>query len=185
MPAQSTQDSLPVGFLLSVIVPVYNEAATLERLLERIQENPIPCEIVVVDDGSTDGTRELLQNRPDWDHLVVCFHNTNRGKGAALRTGFAVAKGDIILIQDGDLEYDPADYRRLIRPILQDEADVVYGSRFQAGQGHRYGWFYRGNWLLTRVSNVVNGLTLTDMETCYKVFRREVLDTLDTVANSW
>ena len=172
VPAQSTQDPLPVGFLLSVVVPVYNEAATLERLLERIRANPIPCEVVVVDDGSTDGTRELLRNRPPWDHLVVCFHDTNRGKGASLRTGFAAAKGDIVLIQDGDLEYDPADYRRLIRPILRDEANVVDGSRFQEGRGHRYSWFYQGNWLLTRVSNVVNVLRRSGVHEVVRRTRR-------------
>jgi len=168
----------PEVFLLSVVVPVYNEVETLAQLLERIRSSGVPCEIILVDDGSTDGTRELIQSWPRQDDLVIRLHDTNLGKGAALRTGFAVAAGDIVLIQDGDLEYNPADYRRLIGPILCGEADVVYGSRFQEGRSHLYCWFYAGNRLLTMVSNIVNGLSLTDMETCYKVFRREVLSEL-------
>jgi len=175
VPAQTTQDLLPAGFLLSVVVPVYNEADTLEPLLERIRKTPVPCEIVVIDDGSTDGTRERIRGWPPRDDLVKCFHATNRGKGAALRTGFAAASGPIVLIQDGDLEYDPADYRNLIGPILRDEADVVYGSRFLTHPGPLKDPIYLGNWLLTKASNLVNGLDLSDMETCYKVFRREVL----------
>jgi len=166
---------LPEGFLLSVVVPVYNEVGTLTELLERIRSSGVPCEIILVDDGSTDGTRELVEGWSGQENLQIFLHYTNLGKGAALRTGFAVAVGDIVLIQDGDLEYNPDDYRRLIEPILKGDAEVVYGSRFQTGRGHLYGWFYAGNRLLTMVSNVVNGLTLTDMETCYKVFRREVL----------
>jgi len=173
------KNPLPDGFLLSVVVPVYNEAETLGPLLERIRMNPVPCQVIVIDDGSTDGTGRVLEDLARRDkHLLVYSHLTNRGKGAALRTGFAAVSGQMVLIQDGDLEYDPADYRRLIGPILQDEADVVYGSRFLSGRMHRHGWFFCGNWLLTRISNLVNGLALTDMETCYKVFRRDVLETL-------
>jgi len=175
VPDQNTECPLPNGFLLSVVVPVYNEVSTLAQLLERIRNSGVPCEIILVDDGSTDGTRELIESWRDQEDLRIYLHNTNQGKGAALRTGFSVATGHIVLIQDGDLEYNPDDYRRLIEPILRDDADVVYGSRFQEGRKHLYGWFYAGNRLLTLVSNVVNGLSLTDMETCYKVFRREVL----------
>jgi len=178
VPDQNTEPPLPEGFLLSVVVPVYNEVGTLAQLLERIRNSGVPCEIILVDDGSTDGTRELLEGWHDQEDLQICLHGKNQGKGAALRTGFAAATGDIVLIQDGDLEYNPADYRRLIDPILRDKADVVYGSRFQGGRSHLYCWFYAGNRLLTMVSNVVNGLSLTDMETCYKVFRREVLSKL-------
>lgn len=170
-----SEEAYPAGFLLSVVVPVYNEVGTIEVLLERIGSCGVPCEIVLVDDGSTDGTRELLQGLSPQGNLKISFHDTNQGKGAALRTGFSKTIGDIILIQDGDLEYNPEDYRRLIEPIISDEADAVYGSRFQEGRRHLYGWFYLGNRLLTIISNFVNGLALTDMETCYKVFRREVL----------
>jgi len=175
VPDQNTECPLPEGFLLSVVVPVYNEVGTLAQLLERIRNSGVPCEIILVDDGSTDGTRELIEGWRDQEDLRIRLHDANQGKGAALRTGFAEATGDIILIQDGDLEYDPSDYRRLIDPILRDDADVVYGSRFQEGRKHLYGWFYAGNRLLTMASNLVNGLSLTDMETCYKVFRRDVL----------
>jgi len=168
---------------LSVVIPVYNEAATVEELLRRVREAPLPDgvgrEIVVVDDGSTDGTRELLRRlhgaAPEAFRLVE--QAANQGKGAAVRRGFAEATGDILLIQDADLEYDPREYPNLLAPILAGEADVVFGSRFLGGP-HRvlFFWHYVGNRLLTTLSNMLTDLNLSDMETCYKAFRREVLD---------
>ena len=166
--------------LLSVIVPCFNEAATIDRLLRAVADSSYPNqEVIVVDDGSTDGTRERLR-----DHLApaglaakVLYHDQNRGKGAALRTGFAAATGDIVIVQDADLEYDPAQFPRIIAPILQGHADVVYGSRFMGAQPHRvlYYWHRVGNGVLTQLSNMFTNLNLTDMETCYKAFRREVI----------
>jgi glycosyltransferase involved in cell wall biosynthesis len=171
--------------LLSVVIPVYNEHEFVPRLLSRVEAVGLPDgvarEIVMVDDHSTDGTREWLKTlqarRPD---LRIVFHETNRGKGAALRTGFGVATGDIVLVQDADLEYDPREYPALIEPILDGRADVVFGTRF-LGHTHRvlYYWHAVGNWLLTTLSNMLSNVNLTDMECCYKVFRREVLDGLD------
>jgi len=162
---------------LSVVIPVYNERATLREILARVEAVDVgfPKEIVVVDDFSTDGTREILQDlaRPG---LRVLLQERNQGKGAALRRGFAEAEGDIILVQDADLEYDPAEYPQLIAPILKDRADVVYGSRFLGGP-HRvlFYWHAVGNRFLTTLTNIVTNLNLTDMETCYKVFRRDIL----------
>ncbi len=167
---------------LSIVIPVYNEAATLPEIVRRVFAAPVELEkeVILVDDGSTDGTRELYDaiRREHADRkLKVLLHERNRGKGAALRTGFAEATGDIVLIQDADLEYDPADYPRLLAPILRGLADVVYGSRFVGGEAHRVllFWHMIGNRLLTLVSNALTNLNLTDMETCYKVFRAEVL----------
>jgi glycosyltransferase involved in cell wall biosynthesis len=173
--------SLPSAILrLSVVVPVYNEYQTLTEIVRRIRAVPIAKEIILVDDGSTDGTRDLLRGMQHQDDLRIIFHEKNRGKGAALKTAFQHATGDIIIIQDADLEYDPADYPRLIQPIVEGKADVVYGSRFMGGQPHRvlYFWHSLGNRVLTCLSNMFTNLNLTDMETCYKVFRREVLTSI-------
>ncbi len=166
---------------LSVVVPCFNEKATIGAILDAVRAAPSPDkEIVVVDDGSTDGTRELLEGelRAKVDTLVL--HDTNRGKGAALRSGFKAATGDIILVQDADLEYDPQDYLRLTDPILSNKADVVYGSRFLGGSAHRvvYYWHYVGNAFLTTLSNMFTNINLTDMETGYKAFRRSVLEAI-------
>lgn len=163
---------------LSVVIPCYNEEGTIRTILEKVRAAAVRAEeIIVVDDCSTDGTAAELA-RCDWPELKVLRHAKNQGKGAALRTGFAVATGDIVLIQDADLEYDPKEYPSLLAPILSDKADVVFGSRFAGGGPHRvvYFWHMVGNRLLTLVSNMLTNINLTDMETCYKVFRREVLE---------
>ena len=163
---------------LSVIIPCYNEVGSLHEIIERVKSaEPLDKEIIVVDDFSTDGTRELLQSEIEPLVDEILYHESNRGKGAALRTGFARARGDIVLIQDADLEYDPSEYVRLIGPILQGRADVVYGSRFIGEGPHRvvYFWHMIGNKFLTLLSNMFSNINLSDMETCYKVFRREVL----------
>jgi glycosyltransferase involved in cell wall biosynthesis len=167
--------------VLSVVIPTFNEVATAERLLNRVREVPLRLEVVVVDDGSTDGTRALLERLRDEglvDRLV--FHERNRGKGAAVRTGFAAATGDVVVIQDADLEYDPYELPMLLEPILAGWADAVYGSRFLGGGPQRVHmfWHYLGNRTLTFVSNVFTDLNLTDMETCYKMIRRDLLHTL-------
>ncbi|MDY7093158.1 MAG: glycosyltransferase family 2 protein [Acidobacteriota bacterium] len=175
---------------LSVVIPAYNEAATIVELLDRVLDAPYPegmeLEIVVVDDGSQDGTREILRRLADESEVPFIYreHEKNRGKGAALRTGFGLATGDIVLVQDADLEYNPRDYPVLLAPILAGEADVVYGSRFLGGP-HRvlFFWHYVGNKVLTTLSNMLTDLNLSDMETCYKVFRREVLQELDLYSN--
>lgn len=163
----------------SVVMPVYNERTTLEEIVRRVRRSPVDPELVVVDDGSTDGSREVLRSLRDrgWiDRLIL--RDENRGKGAALSAGFRAASGSVILVQDADLEYNPTDYPALLEPVLQGKADVVYGSRFMGGRPHRvlYFWHYVGNRLLTLLSNMVTNLNLTDMETGYKCFRREVLD---------
>ena len=166
--------------ILSVIMPVYNEARTISEMVERVRRAPIdlPRELIVVDDASTDATPDVLQKieADHRDEVHVFSHPTNRGKGAAIRTGIAQARGQIILIQDADLEYDPRDYPLLLEPILEDQADVVFGNRFHGGP-HRvlYFWHYAANRFLTFLTNVLTGLNLSDMEVGYKVFRTDVL----------
>jgi glycosyltransferase involved in cell wall biosynthesis len=163
---------------LSVVIPCFNEIATLESIVAAVEASPVrDLEIILVDDGSTDGTRELLRDKLESRVARVILHPENRGKGAALRTGFAAATGDLVIIQDADLEYDPQEYPQLIAPILAGKADVVFGSRFAGGGSTRvlYYWHYVGNRLLTTLSNMLTNINLTDMEVCYKVFRREVL----------
>ncbi len=161
---------------LSIVIAVYNEKQTILEILRRVREVRLPKEIIVVDDFSTDGTRDILKNLTPSTDLKIIYQPCNRGKGAALRTGFDAVEGDIVIVQDADLEYDPAEYETLIRPILEGKADVVYGSRFLSGP-HRvlYFWHYVGNKLLTTLSNMLTDLNLSDMETCYKVFRSDVL----------
>lgn len=171
---------LPDDFLLTVVMPVFNEERTLEQIVDAVLEEPTPKELILVDDGSTDTSRALLYELAARDGVRALLHEQNLGKGAALRTGFLAARGDVVIIQDADLEYDPRDYRALLRPILDGHADVVYGSRYLVDDddperkrdafGH-----YLGNRILTFASNLATGLNLTDMETCYKCFRREVL----------
>ena len=160
---------------LSIIMPVYNEAETIREILRRVQELPHPKEIVIVDDGSLDGTRDILRTLAGGE-VRIFFHGRNRGKGAAVRTGFARARGDVAIVQDADLEYNPRDIPGLLAPIERGEADVVFGSRFLGGP-HRVlnFWHYVGNRLLTLLSNVCTNLNLTDMETGYKLFRMDVL----------
>lgn len=167
----------PVGFCLSIVIPVYNESATIQRLLARVRSLPLNKEILVVDDGSQDGTREILASYECFPDMRILLHSHNQGKGAAVRTGLLAAQGDFVVVQDADLEYDPRDIPALLQPILQDDVDVVYGSRFlndrlykNSSAIHRW-----GNRMLTWLSNVCTGLHLTDMETCYKVIRRSKL----------
>jgi len=163
---------------LSIVIPCFNEVQTIESLVEAVVNSPIPDkEIIIVDDASTDGTQELIRQKIEPHVQRVIFHEKNQGKGAALRTGFAAATGDMVIIQDADLEYDPRDYPKLLAPITEGKADVVFGSRFIGGESHRviYFWHSVVNKGLTLLSNMLTDLNLTDMEVCYKVFRREIL----------
>ena len=176
---------LPDDLTLSVVIPVFNERDTLHEILRQVRAVPIPKQIILVDDCSTDGTRELLREMAETEpDLTIAFHEKNQGKGAALRTGFALANGQIVIVQDADLEYDPAEYLQLIQPIVEGKADVVYGSRF-IGDKHRvlHYWHSLGNRFLTQLSNMFTDLNLTDMEVCYKVFRREVIQGLTLKSN--
>ena len=170
---------------VSVVMPVYNEVETIKEIVSRVQAVTLEKDIIIIDDGSTDGTLELLEEiSRSYDNLRVMYHDRNQGKGAALRTGFAAVTGDIVIIQDADLEYDPKEYPVLLEPILDGRADIVYGSRFLGGP-HRalFFWHYVGNKFLTLLSNMLTNLNLTDMETCYKVFKREVLDNIKLKSN--
>ena len=175
---------IPADFRLSVVVPIYNEEATLAEIVERIREVPIRKEIILVDDHSSDRSRDILSELQksaaddDENRIVVELFDRNRGKGAALRSGLAKISGNAVIIQDADLEYDPAEYPKLLQPIIEGRADVVYGSRFRGDQPHRvlYFWHYLGNRFLTGLSNCLTNLNLTDMETCYKAFSRKVID---------
>lgn len=190
--SQSTEDQARSGRaqpepapLLSVIVPVYNEEQTISTLLSRVREVDIRKEIIIVDDWSTDGTRDILKQEARHPDTRVFLHCRNFGKGGAVRTGLQNASGDIVLIQDADLEYDPRDYHRLLRPILEGRSQAVYGSRFLGEHKAMYFWHSVGNKFLTLVTNLMYDTTLTDMETCYKVFTREVADKLDIRQLRW
>ena len=171
---------------LSVIIPCYNETNTIEAIVEAVRRAPWPdIEIIVVDDASTDGTRDKLSGPLAARIDRVELHEVNQGKGAALRSGIRLATGDIVIIQDADLEYDPSQYPRLVAPIAENRADVVFGSRFMGAEPHRvlYFWHRKGNGLLTLLSNMCTNLNLTDMETCYKVFRREIIQAIPIEEN--
>ena len=176
-------------YTLSVLIPVYNEVNTLLELIDRVRDVEINKEIILVDDGSTDGTRELMREQIDgqFPDVKIFYHAQNQGKGAAIRTAIAQATGDYLIVQDADLEYDPREYYTLLEPILDGRADVVYGSRFLGGGAHRvhFFWHRMGNGLLTLLSNMLTNLNLTDMEVCYKVFKREVLQSITLRCNKF
>lgn len=171
---------------LSVVIPCYNERGTIAEIIQAVKGSGFsPIEIIVVDDFSTDGSRELLRNELINEVSQIILHEKNMGKGAALRTGFKAATGDLVIVQDADLEYDPRDFLKIATPILEGRADVVYGSRFAGGESHRvlYYWHSLGNAFLTWVSNMFTNLNLSDMETCYKMFRREIIQSIDLKEN--
>ena len=170
---------------LSIVIPCYNEKDTIQKILERVKASPLDKEIIIVDDGSTDGTREILATQIAHQVDQIIFHEHNQGKGAALRSGFAAVHGDIVIIQDADLEYDPAEYEQLIKPILEGKADVVYGSRVRGEQTHNvsYYWLSLGNKFLTWMSNIFTNINLSDLETGYKVFRRDIIQSITIEEN--
>ena len=170
--------------MISVVMPVYNEAKTIKEIIKKVQAVDLEKEIIIVDDASTDGTREILNDLKDKEGITVLFHQSNQGKGAALRTAFKQVKGEIVIIQDADLEYDPNEYNKLIKPIIEGKADAVYGSRFLGGP-HRvlFFWHYVGNRIFTLLSNMLTNLNLTDMETCYKVFKASLLNKFTIESN--
>ncbi len=176
---------LPEGFLLSVIVPVYNEVKTIAEILGHVRSVEIPKEIIVVDDFSTDGTREILKQWEGKPDLKIAYHSRNMGKGAAVRTGLSMISGDVVVIQDADLEYDPRDWVRMLRPILEGKAKAVYGSRFLGEHKAMYFWHAVGNKFLTLLTNILFDSTLTDMETCYKMFTADIARSLDIKSNRW
>jgi len=166
---------------LSIIIPCYNEKSTIQDIVAAVKRSPVQeKEIIIVDDCSTDGTRDILRDVMEQQVDKIIYHDRNQGKGAALRTGFQHATGDVVVVQDADLEYDPQEYPRLLEPIIKDKADVVFGSRFMGAEPHRvvYFWHYVGNKFLTILSNMFTNINLTDMETCYKMFRREVIQSI-------
>jgi len=168
--------NLADDFLLTVVIPVFNEAETIEGVVQRVTDTRLPVELIIVDDGSTDGTHKILE-RLSAKNLILIRHETNRGKGAALKSGFAKASGDVVVIQDGDLEYDPRDYLLMLPYIINDEADVVYGSRFRDAKHANSPWWHRcGNRAITKLANVGTKLQLTDAETCFKMVRRSLLE---------
>lgn len=173
---------------LSIVIPVYNERETIEHILFKVSSAKVyelDKEIIVIDDYSTDGTREILKNCKVNADIKIFYHDKNKGKGAALRTGFSKVTGDFIIIQDADLEYDPSEYEKILKPLIDGKADVVYGSRFMGGEPHRviYFWHYIGNKFLTMFSNMFTNLNLTDMETCYKAFKKDVLNRIKIEEN--
>ena len=190
----NTDSAIAEDLILSVVIPFFNEAATLEALVNKVISIPIAKEIILVDDGSTDGSTEIAQalaenldgSVAEKNSIRISTHSTNTGKGAAVRTGFELATGDIVIVQDADLEYDPEEFPTLIKPILEGKADVVYGSRFLCESPHRVSnfWHYTGNRALTMLSNAFTNLKLTDIETCYKVFSREVVTQIGPLLQS-